>query len=250
MVSKATWTWEDTRYNRQEAIPTLGKKGQKKLQNSSVAIIGAGGVKSPLLYSLVGAGIGHIRIIDFDKVELSNLNRQVLYTVNDIGKYKAKAAKERLQKLNSEIKIEAIVDEVTPSNFESLVGSFDLVFEGGNSAQAREEFNRCALEHNKTYIHASAQYNYAYAVTVVPFETACFECIFDDLPRSHGGPVPVIGSATSISGSIAASEAINILSGQGAKLKNRILFFDGWLNEFVNIPVIRKEKCKACGHVH
>lgn len=236
----------DTRYSRQEAIPRLGKKRQRKLLNSSVAVIGAGGVKSPLLFYLAAAGVGRIRIIDFDKVELSNLNRQILYTMEDIGKYKAEAAAARLKTINPEIVIEPVVGKISFRNFSELVGDFNLVFEGGDSAQSREEFNIAALEHNKTFIHASAQYNYAYVVTVIPFKTACFKCIFDDLPSSHGGPVPVIGCATGVAGSIAASEAINILTGYGPKLADRILFFDGWLNEFISIPVERRENCAAC----
>src|SRR5215813_1891105 len=104
-MDKKMWNWENTRYNRQEAIPNLGKERQEKLLNSSVAVVGAGGVKSPTLFYLAAAGIGHIRIIDFDKVELSNLNRQILYTVDDIGKYKAESAALRLKALNPDIKI-------------------------------------------------------------------------------------------------------------------------------------------------
>ena len=246
MDERSKWIWENTRYNRQEAIPNLGKKGQEKLINSSVAIIGAGGVKSPILFYLAAAGVGKIRIIDYDKVELSNLNRQILYTIDDIGKYKAEAASNRLKALNPEIIIEPIIEKVSQGNFYQLVGEFPLIFEGGDSAQGREEFNSSALKYNKTYIHASAQYNYGYVVTVVPFKTACFKCIFDDLPRSHSGPVPIIGSATGIAGSIAASEAINILLGNTPKLASRAIFFDGWQNEFINIPMERKKNCPAC----
>lgn len=249
MVNKQKMIWQNTRYSRQEAIPSLGKERQNRLLNSSVAIIGAGGVKSPLLFYLAAAGVGKIRIIDFDRVELSNLNRQILYAMEDIGKYKAEVAATRLRAINPEIVIEPVIEKVSFQNFNELVGDFQLVFEGGDSAQSREEFNKAALKYNKTYIHASAQYNYAYVVTVVPFKTACFECIFDDLPRSHGGPVPIIGCATGVAGSIAASEAINILTGYGPRLTDRILFFDGWLNEFLNIPVKRKEDCAACKHL-
>lgn len=246
MVNQDMWNWENTRYSRQEAIPNLGKERQEKLLNSSVAVVGAGGVKSPTLFYLAAAGVGHIRIIDFDKVELSNLNRQILYTLEDIGKYKALSATDRLKALNPDITIEPVIEKISPENFEQLVGKFDLVFEGGDSAQSREEFNRGALKYKKTYIHASAQYNYGYVVTVVPFKTPCFECIFDDLPRSHGGAVPVIGCATGIAGTIAASEAINILSGHGPQLIDRVIFFDGWQNEFINIPIEKKSNCSAC----
>ena len=109
--------FQNTRYNRQEAIPLLGKKGQDKLSASSIAVIGAGGVKSPILFYLVAAGVGKIRIIDFDSVEMSNLNRQILYSERDVGRNKAEAAAERLLGINSEITIEPVIDRVSFDNF-------------------------------------------------------------------------------------------------------------------------------------
>jgi molybdopterin/thiamine biosynthesis adenylyltransferase len=220
-----------TRPLSHESVPShpgtkhLGPEGQQRLLNSIVGVVGAGGVKNPILFYLAAAGVGTIRIVDFDRVELSNLNRQILYTVEDIGVYKAEAAAARLTALNPEIKVEPIITKVKSSNFEELFGNCDVVFEGGDSVEGRQEFNRAAVKYRKTYIHASAQHNYAYVFSVIPLETACFECVFDDLPRSHGGPVPVIGCATGISGAIGASEAINILIGRGPQIVNRILFF-------------------------
>lgn len=240
------FNWKNTRYNRQEAIPNFGVHGQKALQKSTVGIVGAGGVKSPILLYLAAAGVGKIKIIDFDRVELSNLNRQILYTQSDIGLYKSEAAATHLMELNPEIIVEPMVNRLTRDNFEQLFHDCDLVFEGGNSSTEREAFNRAALSSGKIYIHASAQFNYGYVFTVVPTVTPCFECVFDDLPRSHGGPVPIIGTATAIAGSIAASEAINILIGRGPQIINRILFFDGWLNQFIDIPTTQKVGCSGC----
>lgn len=241
--------WRDTRYNRQEAIPRLGLAGQRRLKKRRVAVIGAGGVKSPLLFYLAAAGIGFLRIIDYDRVELSNLNRQILYSTQDIGKHKAEAAAERLAALNPDIDVEPVVARITDDNFDELLAGFDLVFEGGDSAEGRQLFNREAVARNICYIHASAQYNYAYVFTVVPYVSACFECIYSDLPPSHGGPVPVLGCATGVAGAVAACEAINILSGVGPTLANRIWLHEGWTNETFSISVRRKESCCVCGSI-
>lgn len=235
------------RYSRQTAVPNLGESGQDRLASSRVAVVGAGGVKSPLLFYLAAAGVGHIRIVDFDVVELSNLNRQILYDVLDIGKRKVDAAANRLRGLNPDIHIEPVFDRVGPHNFVDLLSGFDLVFEGGDGAQARKDFNQCAFEFRMTYVHASAQYNYAYVTTVEPGRSACFECFFEDLPQSHGGPVPIIGSAAGIAGSVAASEAISILSGNGPTLSGRAFFYDGWAGYSCQVPQVRRADCAVCG---
>lgn len=235
------------RYSRQEAIPLLSSAGQKLLSQASVTVVGAGGVKSPLLYYLAAAGVGRIRIIDFDRVELSNLNRQILYSMHDIGKFKAVAAAARLRDLNPEIEIEPVVERIDGSNFQSLTHDAHLLIEGGDSAEGRLLFNRLALKYGKTYIHASAQYNYGYVFTVVPGISACFECCFDDLPPSHKGAVPIIGCAAGIAGCVAATEAISILSGRKATLAGRLWLHDGWANETVHFELVKRSECGACG---
>ena len=234
------------RYSRQEWIPRIGEAGQQNLTNSSVAIIGAGGVKSPLLLYLAAAGVGRICVIDDDQVELSNLNRQILYRTSDIGRFKAEAAAETLQNLNPDILIEPVVAHASPDTFDDLLTGYDLVFEGGSSAEERRNFNSWALRAGQRYIHASAQYNYAYVQTVVPGSTACFDCSFEDLPRSHQGPVPVIGPATGVAGSVAASEAIGILLGRTPTLDADIFFYDGWANWAMRLPNPRRANSHAC----
>ncbi len=123
----------NTRYNRQELMPQLGSTAQERLGRARVVTIGAGGVKSPMLYYLAAAGLGHLTIIDFDRVELSNLNRQILYTEADIGRNKAEAARDRLLQLNSEINIEAVHTRVDEHNINDLLGGHEIVIEGGDS---------------------------------------------------------------------------------------------------------------------
>jgi adenylyltransferase/sulfurtransferase len=239
--------FQDTRYNRQMMVPLFGEKGQASLSSSSIVIVGAGGVKSSLLYSLVAAGVGRIRIIDFDKVELSNLNRQILYQESDIGEYKSVAAARRLSALNSEIEIEAVVDQVSSLNFDELLDGFDLIFEGGDSGEARKEFNINCVKRNWSYIHASAQFNYSYIISVIPKVTGCFDCVFRDLPVGHKGPVPVIGTATLMAGSLAASEAISYLVNGSFPSVGKILMHDGWVNRTVVLEGSRNNDCVVCG---
>jgi adenylyltransferase/sulfurtransferase len=239
-------TVQDTRYSRQEWVPSFGKAGQEFLYRSSVAVIGAGGVKSPLLLYLTAAGVGRIVIIDHDRVELSNLNRQILYRTQDIGRFKAEAAAETLLNLNPDIQIEGIIERASPDTYPSLLAGHNLVFEGGESAQERRNFNRWALKENQIYIHASAQYNYAYVQTVVPYKSACFECSFSDIPDTHGGPVPVIGPATGVAGSVAASEALGLLVGRPPSLDDSLFFYDGRTNWATHLPNPRASDCPAC----
>lgn len=240
---------DSDRYSRQIWIPRFGKQSQDALRSSTLGVVGAGGVKSPLLLYLCAAGVGRIRIIDFDRVETSNLNRQILYGTSDVGAFKAEAAAARLRDLNPDIVIEPIVARLEETNFDELLGDCQLLVEGGDSGDARFRFNRCALARGKTYVHASAHYNYGYVMTVVPGSSACFECVFSDLPPTHGGAVPILGTAAAISGSVAASEIISILRGAGPTLDQQMFFFDGWTNWACHLPNPRSPECPACGGV-
>jgi adenylyltransferase/sulfurtransferase len=215
----------DTRYNRQELMPQLGPAAQQRLAQARVVSIGAGGVKSPVLYYLTAAGLGHLTIIDFDRVKLSNLNRQILYTEADIGRNKAEAARDRLHQLNSEITIDAIDARVNEDNIDDLLGGYEIVIEGGGSLTGRLLCNDYCIRTRTPMVHASAQYGYGYVLTTLPGHTACFPCAFPDLPTGHGGSVPVFGVATGIAGSIGAGEVIKLVTGSGEPITNDYLTF-------------------------
>ena len=237
----------DTRYNRQELMPQIGRSGQERIRSSSVAVIGAGGVKSPMLYYLAAMGVGRLRIIDFDRVELSNLNRQILFTQDDVGMPKATAAASRLRRLNPSIEIEERVERVTERNIEDLLASFDVVVEGGDSLPGRLVVNRYCLDSGLPMVHASAQFNYGYVLTVLPRHTACFECVFPDLPEGHGGSVPVVGVATGLAGVLGAGEVLKLVTRQGRLLTDGIMVFSGFQGVFEFIPSPRNFDCAACG---
>jgi molybdopterin/thiamine biosynthesis adenylyltransferase len=237
----------DTRYNRQELMPQLGRQGQERLRRTRVVSIGAGGVKSSLLYYLVAAGIGTLRVIDFDRVELSNLNRQILYTGDDLGRNKAIAARERLARLNDDVSIEAIDERVNEGNISQLTDGFDVVIEGGDSLAGRLLVNDHCLLRDVPMVHASAQYNYGYVLTVLPGRTACFLCAFPDLPAGHGGSVPVLGVAAGIAGCLGAAEVIKLAAEVGRPVVDGYLTFSAFPGSFDFIPTPRRPDCASCG---
>lgn len=239
--------FEDTRYNRQELMPQIGLSGQQKLAASSVVVIGAGGVKSPLLYYLAAMGVGRLRIIDFDRVELSNLNRQILFTMPDIGASKAVAASERLAALNPDIAIEAITEKVSPDNIDRLLAGYDVVVEGGDSPEGRLLVNDFCIRNGVPMVHPSAQYNYGYVLTVLPGRTACFECVFPDLPPGRGGSVPVVGIATGLAGVLGAGETLKLLLGHGQLHVDGFLTFSGFQGDFQFVAALRRPDCASCG---
>lgn len=244
--------FKNERYNRQEQMPEWGREGQEALKDARVAVIGAGGVKSTLLMALAAGGIGHIRIIEFDKVELSNLNRQILYRTPDIGKSKGQASLKTLKELNPDIEIELVEEKVDESNIDRLLDGWEFIVEGGESPAGRNLVNEYCLRTNKPFTHASAQFSYGYVFTVVPAEkTSCFACFFpnDHTREIHTGAVPVNVLSTSTAGSLGAAEVFKWFLGYHDQLnKNRRLCFSSLLlsGEFEFEYQERRKECPIC----
>lgn len=249
-------TFKDTRYNRQEQMPEWGSNRQRLLKQAKVVVIGAGGVKSTLLMSLVAAGIGHLRIIEFDNVELSNLNRQLLYRTTDIGQQKAVACKATLSGLNPEIEIEIVQQKVTAENIADLCFGFNFVVEGGDSPAGRNLVNEYCLSTGKPFTHASAQFNYGYVFSVVPtVRSACFACFFptDHTRQEHTGPVPVSVLPTSIAGSLGAAEVLKWFMGYRDQMYvNRRICFSSLLlsGKFTVETQKRRLRCPVCSRYY
>jgi len=243
---------KDTRYNRQEMMPEWGPCRQKLLKKARVGVIGAGGVKSTLLFNLVTAGIGNIDIFDHDVLELSNLNRQILYTNSDIGKSKALTAASRLSELNPDIKITGHQTKIDADNIKSLLSSYPIIVEGGDSPAGRNLINTFCLNEKIPFVHASAQYSYGYVFSVLPKrKTACFCCFFpEDYEREKStGSVPVNSLATSIAGSLGAAEVIKFFLGYEDKMFfNKRLCFSSLIlsSEFTTENQLRRADCPVC----
>ena len=238
---------EQERYDRQTMIEEIGEKGQEKLKRAKVFIAGAGGLGCPISTYLTAAGVGLIRIVDNDEVSLSNLNRQVLHWDKDIGKKKVESAKDKLENLNPEVKIEPIGETITEDNVSQLVEGFDLVVDAMDNLKTRYLLNKSALDKNIPFFHGAVRGLEGRAMTIIPGKTACLRCMYR-------GPVseekfPVIGVTPAIIGGIQATEVIKYVLGIGELLTNKLLMYDGLRLKFTEFKVKKNSNCEHCGQL-
>jgi len=235
------------RYDRQIIIANIGEEGQEKLKRARVFIAGAGGLGSPAAIYLTAAGVGMIRVVDHDRVELSNLNRQVLHWDEDVGKKKAASATEKLKKINHEVKIEAIEETITDANVFQLIAGFDVLVDAMDNLPIRYLLNKAAIEKNIPFFHGAVYGFEGRAMTILPGITACLRCVYrGDLPKEK---IPVIGVTPAVIGCIQATEVIKYIVGIGELLKNRLLIYDGLDMKFTAFKVKKDPQCEHCGHV-
>lgn len=241
------------RYSRQILFSEIGEEGQEKLRNSKVLIIGCGALGTSHAETLARAGVGLLRIIDRDFVELSNLQRQTLFEESDARKRipKAIAAKKRLEKINSLVEVEAIVADVNNSNIESLIKDIDVVLDGTDNFQTRYLINDACVKQEKIWVYGAAVSSYGATMTIIPYKTPCLRCIFEEIPSAASAPTcetaGIIQPIISIISSIQTVEAIKILTGRFDKLHKSLIQIDVWTNEWKRIKINLPEKnCKCC----
>ena len=246
------FNFRNERYNRQVNMPEWGEARQARLKGAHVAVIGAGGVKSSLLLCLAAGGIGRIDIIEFDRVELSNLNRQILYGTKDIGKLKGAAAQATLRELNPEIDVHFHNARVDEGNVDRLLAGCSLIVEGGDSPDGRNLINRYCLSSEKPMVHCSAQFSYGYVFSMIPRQrTACFACAFpnDRERKTSTGPVPVNGLSTMLAGTLGAAEVFKWFLGYEDFMSiNRKKCFNSLLmvGDFEDEECPRNPSCSVC----
>jgi adenylyltransferase/sulfurtransferase len=238
---------ERQRYDRQIIIPGFGETGQEKLKKARVVIAGSGGLGSPISLYLAAAGVGTIRIIDNDKVELSNLNRQILHWDKDIGKEKAGSAHDKLTQLNKNINIETINATIDETNVFTLVAGCDVIVDAMDNMPARYLLNKAAIKNKIPFVHGAVSGLEGRAMTVIPGKTACIKCLYHAAPPKT--KFPVLGATPGIIGSIQATEVIKYLTGIGTLLTNRMLIYDGLNMKFTELSVVRNIHCEDCGDV-
>jgi len=232
------------RYDRQIMIRGFGVEGQEKLKQAKVFIAGVGGLGSASATYLTAAGVGVIRLIDHDRVELSNLNRQVLYWQGDVGKRKASSAAEKLRKLNLEVKIEAIDEMITEANISQLVTDFDLIVDAMDNLPTRYLLNKVALEKDIPFFHGAVYGFEGRIMTIIPGKTACLRCIYRRvIPEEK---FPMIGVTPAVIGCIQATEVIKYIVGIGQLLTNRLLIYDGLNMKFTEFRVKKDPNCEHC----
>jgi len=235
------------RYNRQIMIDGFGEEGQEKLKRAKVFIAGAGGLGSPVSMYLTTAGVGMIRIADHDRVELSNLNRQVLHWDKDIGKRKADSALEKLKQLNQDVEIEVIKETITEANASQLVADSDLIVDAMDNLPTRYLLNKTALDKGIPFFHGAVHGFEGRAMTIIPGKTACLMCVYRGaVPEDK---FPVIGVTPAVIGCIQATEAIKYILGIGELLTNRLLIYDGLNLKFSEFLVRKDPNCKHCSHL-
>ena len=235
---------ELVRYDRQILIDGFGKEGQEKLKKAKVFIAGSGGLGSPVSIYLAAAGVGTMRIVDCDNVELSNLNRQVLHWSSDIGKEKVNSAAEKLGNLNPHVRIEAIKETINESNISQLIGDADVIIDAMDNLETRHLLNRLSLKNNIPFFHGAVRGFEGRASTFIPGQTACFACMYGiTLPEQK---FPVLGTTAAVIGSIQATEVIKYITGLGKLLLNRLLVFNGLTMEFTEYKINMNPECTQC----
>ncbi len=241
------------RYSRQILFNQIGKSGQEKLLNSRVLLVGCGALGAAHAEILARAGVGFLRIVDRDFVEFTNLQRQTLYSESDAKERlpKAIAAKNRLAEINSEVEIEAIVADVNHSNIESFVKDVDLVLDGTDNFQIRYLLNDACVKLKKTWIYGAAVSSYGTTMTIIPNETPCLRCIFEEMPSAGSSPTcdtagviqPIISSISAIQ----TTEALKILTGNSGDLHKSLIQIDVWQNDWRKIKLGKlNEDCECC----
>ena len=233
---------ELARYKRQILIPEWTQSGQENLKKARILVAGAGGLGSAILTYLAVAGVGKIRVIDGDIVELSNLNRQVLHSDKDIGRSKVDSAKEKLEALNPDISVEAIKEIITKDNVFELVGDYPIV-DAMDNLPTRLLLNRVAVKKNLPLFHGAVYGFEGRATTVIPGKTACLRCLYQGVIP---GKTPVVGVTPAVIGCIQATEVIKYILGIGELLADRLLIYDGLSMRFSEVKLKKDPNCSEC----
>jgi molybdopterin/thiamine biosynthesis adenylyltransferase len=243
---------EVRRYARHIILPGIGADGQRKLGDAKVLVIGAGGLGSPAAMYLAAAGVGTLGLVDFDRVDLSNLHRQLLHDTADVGRPKVESAKERLNDLNPNVEVVAHGDLLSSANAFDVLGSYDVVVDGTDNFPVRYLVNDATQLLNKPLVYGSIYQWEGQASVFLPGpETPCYRCLFPEPPPP--GTVPscaeggVFGVLPGIIGSIQATEAIKLVLGAGEPLAGKLVLYDALRNEFTTVKLRWDPDCPVCG---
>ena len=239
------------RYSRHIILQEVGVKGQKKLLNASVLIIGAGGLGAPAALYLAAAGVGTIGIVDADEVDLSNLQRQVIHTTNDVGKAKVKSAAETMEAINPDVTVKTYRTFVDSSNIMDLIKDYDFIIDGTDNFPAKFLINDACVMAEKPFSHAGIIRFKGQLMTYVPGEGPCYRCVFKNPPPKDAVPTckqaGVIGAMGGVIGSLQAMEAIKYIIGKGDLLTGKLLTYDALKMEFHTIKLPKDDHCAVCG---
>lgn len=240
------------RYSRQIILPEIGGKGQEKLLQAKVLIIGCGGLGSPCAYYLAAAGIGKIGLVDSDKVELNNLQRQIIHSTENIGVAKVESAKTKLHSLNPEIRITDYNLRLTASNISDIIKDYDVIVDGSDNFPTRYLVNDACVLSKKPLIHAGILRFDGQATTIVPHKGPCYRCLFQSPPPP--GTVPscqeagILGVVAGILGLVQATETLKYILQCGELLVGKLLVFNALSLSFRMLNIKRDKNCPVCGN--
>ncbi|MEK7475845.1 MAG: HesA/MoeB/ThiF family protein [Candidatus Coatesbacteria bacterium] len=238
-------TDDRTRYARQMLIKGWGEETQQRLANSTVFILGAGGLGSPAALYLAAAGVGRIVIADLDRIELSNLNRQILHTTAGLGTPKAASAATALSALNPGVRVVALAEEVTDANIDKLSDGAGVLLDCLDNFPTRYVLNRCAIRTKRPLIHAAVTGFEGRLTVIDPGVTPCLRCLFPEGPQP--GVFPVVGTTPGVIGVLQAAEALKLLTGLGEPLRGQLLVYDGAAASFHQVTLAFDPACPDCG---
>lgn len=239
------------RYSRQIILPNVGGKGQEKLLNAKVLIIGAGGLGSPCALYLASAGIGRIGIVDSDAVELNNLQRQIVHSTKDVARAKVESAKERLNAINPDVEVIPYKIRLTSENILEIIKDYDIIIDGSDNFPTRYLVNDACVLSKKPLLHGAIFRFDGQAMTILPGESACYRCLFPEPPPP--GLVPscqeagILGAVAGVIGTIQANEVLKLILGIGGLLTGKLLVFNALESSFRQVKVPCDPKCPICG---
>ena len=238
------------RYSRHITLKDVGLSGQIKLLESKILIVGAGGLGSPAALYLAAAGVGTLGIADADEVDLSNLQRQVIHSVKDIGRNKTDSAADRIRALNPDVRVNALQLRVTPENVDALIKDYDFILDCTDNFASKYLLNDACVQAGKPFCHAGILRYSGQLMTYVPGQGPCLRCVFGDPPPEGSSPTcretGILGAVPGVIGCLQAMEAIKYVAGTGELLTGSLLMYDALHQEFQKLPVRRDRKCPVC----
>jgi molybdopterin/thiamine biosynthesis adenylyltransferase len=250
-MSFSLTTEQIERYSRQILVPDFGGKGQIRLRQGRVLIIGAGGLGSPIAFYLAAAGVGTLGLIDPDNVELSNLQRQILHATTDLGKAKVESGRETLTGLNPDVEVITYALRLESDNVAGLFAEYQFIIDGSDNFDTKFLVNDAAVRLRKAYSHAGIVRWQGQTMTVIPGKTACYRCLFKEPPPPaeilNCQQSGIVGAVAGTIGSIQATEAIKYLIGfEEGLLTDRLLTYDARAMKFHQVEVTKDPDCTAC----
>lgn len=239
------------RYSRHIILTEVGGKGQKKIGQAKVLVVGAGGLGSPIALYLAAAGVGAIGLIDADVVDLSNLQRQVIHHTSDIGRPKVVSAQEKMVAINPDVKVVAYQENIDADNALKIFGDFEYVIDGTDNFPAKFLINDAAYFAKKPLVHGGILRFEGQLFTILPGTSACYRCVFPEPPPA--GLIPtcqeagVLGALAGLIGTLQGTEVLKLILGIGKPLTDRILKYDAFRTQFREVPIRRNPNCPLCG---